>query len=383
MRKMQKALWGERSLLTRFGAVALMLLLATGLLSQAALAQNTYVITDGSRVLVHTTYATDPSEVLSEAGLELGEEDTFTTQEESGFSEITINRVQLVTVNNGGKTQEIPTYGGTVAEILQQLGISPGEATQITPNLEAQTYDGMVIEVVYLSHQTVEYIQTEPYDTIYCTDASLAPGEEQVLTAGREGSVRRTARVTYENGAEASRVIVQEQVLKAPVTAIVARGIDRSNKEQEGKDRTYVPETEPAISAPSQGSGSTSRPDSSGGDAIPPANTGKTITTASGEVISYKRALSVTATAYSCEGYTGTTATGTVARYGAIAVDPTVIPYGTRMYIVSDDGAYIYGYATAEDCGGGIKGNKIDLYFNTVAECFEFGRRSCTVYILD
>lgn len=109
---------------------------------------------------------------------------------------------------------------------------------------------------------------------------------------------------------------------------------------------------------------------------------GSSITTASGTTYTYTKIMSVTATAYSCEGYTGTTATGTVARVGAIAVDPSVIPYGTRMYIVSDDGAYVYGYSVAEDCGGGIKGNKIDLYFDTVSECYQFGRRTCTVYIL-
>ncbi len=51
------------------------------------------------------------------------------------------------------------------------------------------------------------------------------------------------------------------------------------------------------------------------------------------------------------------------------------------MYIVSDDGSYIYGYATAEDCGGAIQGYMIDLYFDTLAECYAFGRRTCTVYI--
>ena len=64
-------------------------------------------------------------------------------------------------------------------------------------------------------------------------------------------------------------------------------------------------------------------------------------------------------------------------------MDPSVIPYGTRMYIVSDDGSYIYGYATAEDCGGAIQGYMIDLYFDTLAECYAVGRRTCTVYILD
>ena len=63
-------------------------------------------------------------------------------------------------------------------------------------------------------------------------------------------------------------------------------------------------------------------------------------------------------------------------------MDPRVIPYGTRMYIVSNDGEYVYGIASAEDCGGGIKGHKVDLYFNTSAECFQFGVRPCTIYIL-
>ena len=52
------------------------------------------------------------------------------------------------------------------------------------------------------------------------------------------------------------------------------------------------------------------------------------------------------------------------------------------MYIVSNDGQYIYGYCVAEDIGGGIKGNKVDLYFDTEAECIQFGIRSCTAYIL-
>ena len=76
------------------------------------------------------------------------------------------------------------------------------------------------------------------------------------------------------------------------------------------------------------------------------------------------------------------TATGTKARVGAIAVDPKVIPYGTKMFIVTEDGEYVYGEATAEDCGGAIKGNRIDLFFDTVEECYAFGARMCQVYFL-
>ena len=73
------------------------------------------------------------------------------------------------------------------------------------------------------------------------------------------------------------------------------------------------------------------------------------------------------------------------AQYGVIAVDPKVIPLGSRVYIESSDGgkSWVYGFAVAADTGGAIKGNKIDLCYNTRAECLQFGRRSATVYILD
>jgi 3D (Asp-Asp-Asp) domain-containing protein len=91
----------------------------------------------------------------------------------------------------------------------------------------------------------------------------------------------------------------------------------------------------------------------------------------------------------SCTAYTTEltddkiTATGTVAKVGTVAVDPKLIPYGTKMYIEAEDGSWVYGYAVAEDCGGGIKGNKIDLFFDTYDECIKFGVRKAVVYIVE
>ncbi|MBR5479900.1 MAG: 3D domain-containing protein [Clostridia bacterium] len=110
-----------------------------------------------------------------------------------------------------------------------------------------------------------------------------------------------------------------------------------------------------------------------------------TITSRDG-ALRYSKVIEVTATAYSAEEhYTNQwTASGARARVGLIAVDPRVIPLGTRMYITSADGkSWVYGYAVAADTGGAIKGNKIDLYFNTVKECNRFGRRKAKVYILE
>jgi 3D (Asp-Asp-Asp) domain-containing protein len=76
------------------------------------------------------------------------------------------------------------------------------------------------------------------------------------------------------------------------------------------------------------------------------------------------------------------TSTGTTVRIGTVAVDPRIIPYGSRMFIISNDGVYIYGVAVAEDCGGAIKGDRIDLYMPTYEDCVQFGRRTCTIYFL-
>ena len=76
------------------------------------------------------------------------------------------------------------------------------------------------------------------------------------------------------------------------------------------------------------------------------------------------------------------TANGTPTRVGAIAVDPKVIPYWTRMYIVTQDGEYIYGVAVAEDCGTAIKGKWVDLFYETYEEACKFGRRQVDIYFL-
>ncbi len=108
------------------------------------------------------------------------------------------------------------------------------------------------------------------------------------------------------------------------------------------------------------------------------------IITPEGEELRYTSVISCSATAYTTERQDNKiTATGTVAHVGGIAVDPNLIPYGTRLYIISESGTWNYGYATAEDCGGGIKGNKIDLFFDTYDECIDFGVRNALVYVLE
>lgn len=85
--------------------------------------------------------------------------------------------------------------------------------------------------------------------------------------------------------------------------------------------------------------------------------------------------LNVKATAYSGDTITST---GTVPTEGnTIAVDPSVIPYGSKVYIPEFDAVF-----TAEDCGSAIKGNRIDIFMSSEAKCKEWGVKNITIYVL-
>ena len=99
----------------------------------------------------------------------------------------------------------------------------------------------------------------------------------------------------------------------------------------------------------------------------------------SGKTMTFSEKVTCSATAYSIGDWT---ASGLPTKVGHIAVDTDIFPYHTRFYIYTNDGYLVYGNAVAADCGTSIKGYKIDLYFDTVDECWEFGVRSCTAYII-
>lgn len=373
----------RRAWLRRLIVVAVLAAAVGALLSQTVFAQTSYIITDGDRVTVHRSYSSDPYEVLTEAGIELEEEDTYETGYADGMNQITVRRMQMVTVINRGAQSVIGTYGETVGSLLARMGITPGTGDTLSCSSETQTYDGMTIELVHTETRIEEEDTTVPYPVNYYEDPDLEPDAEIVLVAGQNGLTHVKSEVTYRNGKEVSRVIVQETVKTKPVTQLVIRGVDRTIMEQPA-DPEPAEQVAPAASSGTASGSSSSGSSSSGGSRYDGSaeTSGNVIMTSSGESYTYVDVMTCSATAYTCEGYVGHTYSGTLARVGAIAVDPTVIPLGTKMYVVSNDGQYVYGYCVAEDIGGGIKGNKIDLYFDTYAECWDFGVRMCTVYIL-
>jgi len=351
---MQECKRKEKKKIMSFLRVAALVIPAVAvvfLLSQTVFAQNTYVITDGDRVLIYTSSASDPAEVLDEAGLTLGEDDTYTAQPGLGMSEIMIQRSQTVTVDNCGEIQLVNSTQENVGQLLRDLNIAIGSDMTVSVPLDAEPEDGMEIVISHTVRNTETYSALIPYETVYCADASVPTGTQVVVTPGKDGQMLCTASVVYVDGVESSRTVLEQKVLQQPVNEIVAVGA--------GSEPLSVDEQKPII-----------------------AN--GTITLPTGEVLPYTHTYQVEATAYTHTdaGCDFITATGTTVRIGTVAVDPRLIPYGTRMFIVTNDGSYIYGIATAEDCGGGIKGDRIDLYFPTYDECILFGRRQATIYFL-
>ena len=396
MRRIKRFSSKKNEFLFRTAAILLPLISIVLLLSQTAFAQNTYVITDGERIVIHTSSATDPAEVLDEAGLTLGSDDTYTTQGGDGVSEITVRRNLTILINNCGEELTLEASAGTVKALLEQLNIMPDENSTVSVAIDTTLYDGMEIIITRTIQSTETYTKAIPYETTYYEDDTLPMGTQVVISEGRNGEMICTAEVTYRNGVETNR-IVTKQILNRPATPrIIAVGtadplayIDFSQFDVSNNDETVAEEYIPEETAPEEEyepedetADEVSEPDEE--EITYPIIGENTITTASGEVLTYTHTMTVEATAYTktdagCDDWT---ATGTLARYGAIAVDPSVIPYGTRMYIVSWDGSVVYGYATAEDCGGAINGARVDLYYDTYEECIQFGRRDCIIYFL-
>lgn len=233
--------------------------------------------------------------------------------------ELDIQHATDFKVTADGKTRSYESLANTVGEALDDAGIKLDEDDIVTPQKdELLTSDlEIVVQRVDVKVEVVE--EAVPFETVEKDDSSLDEGTSKVVTEGVEGKDQVTYSVTYVDGKETSRKETARTTLTAAVDKVIANGT-RIN---------YNGQT-------------------------------------------YSRKLVVKAYAYTGGGRT---AMGTRARVGEIAVDPSVIPLGTNVYIEG------VGARRAEDTGGNIKGNTIDIYMNTESECRSWGVRYVTIYI--
>ncbi|MGM9618547.1 MAG: 3D domain-containing protein [Oscillospiraceae bacterium] len=237
----------------------------------------------------------------------------------------------------------VVTEEETVAELLHRLDISLEEDEAVLVD-----FTGDIPALSIASDFTCEVEWREPVAcaTRYEENSSLAWGEETVVQEGRDGYIPHTSLVWVENG----RATVSFPLFTGDSTAqdeIIQYGTRSKNA------------TVQVLSY-----------------------TGGTVNV-NGQALRYSKCLRMTGTAYTAGvGEVDTvTATGTTVHVGVVAVDRRVIPLGSRLYIETARGSYVYGVAVAEDTG--VKGNVIDLYMASYADCVNFGRRAVNVYILE
>lgn len=254
-----------------------------------------------------------------------------------------IRRAVNVEVAVDGKNLNILSAEDTVKDMFDAEDIIVQDVDKVVPSLEEPLIEGEKIVVTRYETKLIKETKPVDFSTVVKKDDNMEKGATKVEQEGQTGEKQISTRIVYENGKEIARQVVSETVTKEPIQKIVAMGTL-------------------GVLTPSRG----------------------------GRVL-YKDSIRVKATAYSNgfrstgknpgdDGY-GYTATGTKARrssdgYSSVAVDPRIIPLGTRLYVEG------YGYAIAEDTGGAIKGNSIDVFYDTDREAESWGVRWVNVYIL-
>lgn len=282
--------------------------------------------------------------------------DVFLTDGSDGLvsrregSELQLTAGRNAAVSHQGATRYTVTEDETVSELLERLAIYPSPLEMVS-----LAYLDDLLEIRIDSEFVFyEHISTvTEHEIVYQYNDQKPDWQETVLQEGADGEYREVYEVIYQDGEETGRHLIDVVDTEA-VPTIIERGT-MANFANNG-------DTVAAINTQADGSG--------------------TITLDNGQVLTFSEARTMKGTAYTAGGSVGTrTASGTPVHVGVVAVDKKVLPLGTKVYVVSNDGQYVYGFAVAEDTG--VRGNVIDLYMDTHSECIQFGVRNCTVYILD
>lgn len=294
------------------------------------------IVTDAGETL-STSSRPNVVQALREAGVTVGPGDRVTPDPAAPLepdARIEVRRALAITVALPSEHRAVYTFAGTVGDALAEAGIVLPPDAFVEPAPESPISQGMAVRVVQLSASSDEEREFIESSTVYRSDPSLGPGQTRT-EAGRDGVLVRRYDIGYVNGEEATRTLAEEYYDPEPQDTVI-----------------YYPEQR------------------GGGDAAP----------ADGSIVQTMR---VYATWYNpasagrpaSDPAYGRTATGVQVTYGVVAVDPDIIPLGTRMFIPG------YGYAVAADTGGAVQGYIIDLgYPDGVA--VDWSSRWLDIYIL-
>ena len=264
-------------------------------------------------------------------------------------AQLLLRNGQTVVISVNGEETEVTAGNETVDHLLRRTKVNVADDEMVVLDV---TGDQLVITVTDVWERTWEKVTPTSYTTERVANPALTKGKERVKQAGQDGEYVDTYSDVYRCG-DLQRTVYMGRSEELAVNEIIGYGTAASYVESGDRIAEVVPAE-----------------DGSGG--------GYLVFT-SGATMPYTSVDTYTATAYDIHGIT---ATGYPTEIGVVAVDPKVIPYGTRMFIQTPSGSWVYGMAVARDCGGAIKGKIIDLWFPDYETCCKWGRRDITVYFL-
>ena len=344
---------GGRSLavFVRTRMFALSLAVCISMIVIAAIAANTKIVqvsdASGSKYLY--TFRSNPVSILKQCGITLTPEDQYDfTSFQNNFAKINLYLAFPVSITADKSTRNILIAKGTVRDALAKAGVSVGSDDLINCSLDSTVLPKQSIVIRRVTYQTVVQSQPIGYNVSTQSSTLLKKGTQEILVPGQTGQMDTTLRIRYIDGQTDSQEVVSQNVVSQPVDSTVLVGTAAN---------TPISQLQPPASLTLTSRGSPDR---------------------------YTQVIDTLATGYSPADGTRT-ATGRSAKVGYVAVNPKVIPYGSRLYIMSDDGSFVYGYAVAYDTGGFTyngSGVGVDLYFSSAAEASRFGKRHVKIYIL-
>lgn len=338
------------------------------------------VTVDGETQSIKTTNET-VGEVIKESDIYIGDADYINFDEnqklEKGM-DIVIKRSRPVTIEIGTRTITKKTYKDNIKDILKDFDITLGKDDKVSPGLNAKYTDAAIKLTQVEKKEIVEEKELE-FTTLYKDNKGLELGKTNTVEKGIKGLKEIKKSQTFENGKLVKEDVISEEIVKEPVNQIVEKGkkpltvasrgtkIERKTVSKPVKKETTVKKSSPAPKKEVQ------KP------AKKPAKKAES-KPASSNKFNARKTITMRSTAYSIKG---TTASGVPSGPGKVAVDPNVIPLGTRLYIESLDGWEDYGYAIAADTGSAIKGNIIDVFYSNRSTALKYGRRNIKVHILN
>ncbi len=320
---------------------------------------NPYKVTvyDKGKKVKSVVVAGTVEDALRKAGVKLKEGDKVTPGKNVPITEdikIEVLRAFTVTLICDGRTQKIKTTDCTVEEFLNTAGIRLGDEDIVTVKLNKKLTKSTKVQVKRVTYKQTKKSESVPFTTEVEYDDSMYEEQCKVKRNGKNGKQTNYYKNKYIDGKYVSKELVKTEVTKEPVSKIVVWG-SRPSLYGGNVARRVISELTPPYRIDMD---ENNRP------------------------IKYKKKIVGKATAY-CTGTV--TSTGRKAQPGVVAVDPREIPYGSKLYIVSSDNRYVYGYAIAGDTGGFIHNSTtvVDLYIRGYEACKQFGRRNVEIYVLE